>query len=98
MEKLLEDSLTAFTNACVAFINDPKADLNWRDWKGMTMLMNVAQRGNAGLAAALIAKGANPNLKDSQGKTAADYAQDNNQTNVVALLRAVGGTSGSNRN
>ncbi len=92
LNKLREDCIAAYTNAFAVFVNDPKADVNWRDWKGMTFLMNMALRGQTELVKALIAKGANVNLQSNEGKTAADYAQENKHSDVVELLRAAGAT------
>jgi ankyrin repeat protein len=90
LNKLASDCFSAYTNAFNIFVNDPKADLNWKDWRGMTFLMNTSMRGQTELVKALIAKRANLNLQSNEGKTAADYAQENKCTDIVALLRAAG--------
>lgn len=92
LNKLRDDCFAAYTNSFAVFLNDPKADLNWRDGQGMTFLMNTAMRGQTGLVKALIAKGAKLNLQSNGGKTAADYAQENKHNDVVELLRAAGAT------
>jgi len=90
LNKLREDSYAAYAGAFNEFLNDPKADMNWRDWKGMTFLMNTGMRGQTELVKALIAKSAKLNLQSNEGKTAADYAQENKHSDVVELLRAAG--------
>lgn len=93
LNRLRDDCFASFTNSFAVFLNDSRANMNWRDWRGKTMLMNVAEQGNAELVKALIAKGAKLNLESREGKTAADYAQDNKQTAVVELLRSAGATT-----
>jgi len=93
LNKLGSDCFAAYTNAFNIFVNDPKADLNWRDWRGMTFLMNTAMRGETELVKPLIAKRAKLDLQSSQGKTAVDYAEENKHDDIVKLLQGAGATA-----
>ncbi len=55
---------------------------------GCTPLMVAAYTGNAEVVKALLAGGANPADKDSKGKTAYDFAQSKNFTEIMSLLEA----------
>lgn len=50
------------------------------------LLRAAARLGNAGLAAWLLQRGANPNLTDGHGKSALDYAMDQGHQDVANLL------------
>ena len=52
-----------------------------------TALHCSAEDGNAGIVALLLKANANPNLKDSKGKTPLDYAIWNNHMDIIKLLR-----------
>ena len=54
----------------------------------------VANNGNLELARALLASGADPNIKGVNGKTALDYAYSQGYGGIVELLRQYGGESG----
>jgi uncharacterized protein len=56
----------------VAFLLDAGAHIDDRDDRGRTALMIAAEGGHAELAALLLARGADPALKDKAGKRAAD--------------------------
>ncbi|XP_071478246.1 3'-5' RNA helicase YTHDC2-like [Diadema antillarum] len=54
----------------------------------VTALMVAAGRGNGEMVEQLLSLGANPSLKASDGKTASDFAQMFNQTEIMELLTA----------
>jgi uncharacterized protein len=56
----------------VQFLTDAGARIDDRDARGRTALMIASEGGRAEVAALLLARGANPTLKDHAGKRAAD--------------------------
>ncbi|MBX6745030.1 MAG: ankyrin repeat domain-containing protein [Acetobacteraceae bacterium] len=52
-----------------------------------TSLMEAAASGEAEAAALLLQRGANPSLRDPEGRTAADYAQENGHPALAQRLR-----------
>lgn len=56
----------------VAYLLDGGAHIDDRDARGRTALMIAAEGGRAEIAALLLARGADPSLKDKAGKRAAD--------------------------
>jgi uncharacterized protein len=64
----------------VSFLLDAGAHVDDRDDRGRTALMIAAEGGHAGIANVLLARGADPSLKDKAGKRAADLT-------VVSALR-----------
>jgi ankyrin repeat protein len=64
----------------VAYLLDVGAHIDERDARGRTALMIAAEGGHAGIANMLLARGADPSLKDNAGKRAADLT-------TVSLLR-----------
>ena len=56
---------------------DAGADLTARDEHGLTSLMMAAGRGTAESVKVLLKAGADASVKDKDGKTAWDHAQDN---------------------
>jgi ankyrin repeat protein len=67
-EKVLE----AEAIKVVAYLLDAGAHIDDRDARGRTALMIAAEGGRAEVAALLLARGADPSLKDRAGKRAAD--------------------------
>ena len=66
------------------------AELDARDNYQATPLMYAAERGHLPkICAMLLALGADPSLKDCNGKTALDLARRNNKPECVALLQPV---------
>lgn len=65
------------------------ADLNARDWEG-TALHTAAQHGQKPVVQLLIAAGADVNIRNKQGRTALDLAEQRGHTEVVRLLRMPG--------
>jgi uncharacterized protein len=64
----------------VSFLLDAGAHIDDRDARGRTALMIAAEGGHAEIANLLLARGADPSLKDKAGKLASDLT-------VVTALR-----------
>ena len=60
---------------------------NARDKNGQTPLHIAAQKGMADTTLLLVNMGADPALKNAEGKTAADIARDNGSSAVSQILR-----------
>jgi ankyrin repeat protein len=65
--------------------------VNARGSNGRTALIKAVMRNDAGAVASLLAKGADPSLEDSSGKTAAMYAMESNNKEIIELLKKEGG-------
>ena len=65
------------------------AELDTRDDYQGTPLMLAAMGGHPKICAMLLALGADPSLKDHWGKTALDWAREQNETECAALLQPV---------
>lgn len=66
---------------------DRGAEANAADDDGHTPLMEASMRGNLAMVHLLLAHGADRNRRDGQNKTALEYAQEENYTEIAALLR-----------
>jgi ankyrin repeat protein len=53
-------------------------------------LLKAAEEGKTDVVRSLIAKGADVNAKDKEGKTALAYAKENSHTEIVQLLKQAG--------
>lgn len=62
--------------------------------KGWTALIWAAKQGHTATVKTLLAHGADPTLKDFDGKTAADWAREEGYGDVLALLGQKGSRSG----
>lgn len=63
------------------------ADLDAQDaMMGNTALMGVCFKGSLALARLLLEKGANPHIRNNNGETALDFAQNGNHQEIVQLL------------
>ncbi len=69
-------------------------DLNARDGGGATPLMLASARRKKGIVRLLLAAGAKPELLDSEGKNALQYAEKGECAQCIALLREALGFSG----
>ncbi|HEX7151658.1 MAG TPA: ankyrin repeat domain-containing protein [Thermoanaerobaculia bacterium] len=63
-----------------------KADVNGRDDEGWTPLEMAAYYGDSQVAMDLLRHGADPSLKDKEGKTALDRAKELEHKEMIALL------------
>ena len=70
----------------VRLILATKPDLGARDKDGWSALELAAYNGYPQIAMELLRAGIDPDLKDKEGKTALDRAQENKSTEIVALL------------
>ncbi len=62
-------------------------DFDINDQTNTTLLMNAAKAGNSALVEYLLSIGADPNLKDYDGKTAYDFAVENGHKETAELLK-----------
>jgi ankyrin repeat protein len=62
------------------------AKVNDQDRFGRSALMDAAFKGQVKTVKFLLANGANPRLKDDDGKTAWDLAKENGHTEILPLL------------
>ncbi len=63
------------------------AQINLADQDGLTPLMAAAYRGHESLVALLTSKGADKNIKNNAGKTAAELAHSRGNRRIAAFLR-----------
>ena len=68
------------------FIINAGADINEKDFKGMTALMYASISGNENLVRLLLNKNADINIEDNNGMTAIMYASKNNHIVIINLL------------
>lgn len=69
-----------------------KIDVKRRDEKGMTVLMHTVSHGNYDVVKMLLEKGADPNIKDDNGKSVLDYVclkngDDETKAKIVSLIK-----------
>lgn len=65
---------------------DAAAPIDERQSGGFTPLMSAAQSGDRALAAALLARGADPALRDDEGRSAVDHAKSSGHEDLVEML------------
>jgi len=65
------------------------ADVNSKDNKGRTSLMNAAMGGYDNVVEFLMSKGANPNIEDTDGYTAMNHANRHGHKHTVRFLSKV---------
>ena len=68
------------------FIINAGADINEKDFNGMTALMHASILGNENLVQLLLNKNADINIEDNNGMTALRYATKNNHITIINLL------------
>lgn len=72
----------------VKLLIEYKSDVNFRSLsEGMTALMLASKHGFYDIAYILIQNGADKSIKDLEGKTALDHAQENNFTDIAEMLK-----------
>ncbi len=76
-------------NSKVKLLLENGMDPNITAGDNYTPLMEMARAGNKALIELLIQHGANTNIKDSNGKTAWDYARQANHTELAPLLNTL---------
>jgi hypothetical protein len=70
-----------------------EVSFNAKDAQGSTLLHYAASTGRAKLTKFLLKKGADPTIKDNEGKTAFDIAVEKGHEGVVELLKNAAGDS-----
>ena len=75
-----------------SLLSSPGADVNARDERGSTPLLEAARYGHDDICRVLIASGADLKAKDKDGKTALVLAVQGNHNDVVRLLKQAGET------
>jgi ankyrin repeat protein len=72
--------------ACTEALVKAGAAVNERQSGGFTPLMSAAQNGDTEVARLLLAHGADPSLRDDEGRSAADHARTAGHPEIAALL------------
>ena len=80
------------TDMVKSLLSSPGADVNARDERGSTPLLEAARYGHDDICRILIANGADIKAKDKDGKTALMLAVQGNHDDVVRLLKQAGET------
>jgi ankyrin repeat protein len=90
-----ESGVTPLMNAAgignkeiVQILMEKGADVNARTPGNYTVLMQAALVGQTEITKVLLDAGADPTVKDTSGRTAADYAADKQHQDIVDLLKA----------
>lgn len=63
------------------------ADVNVKNFNGASAIIFAATFGQLEIAKLLLEKGADKNVKDNRGMTAFDYAENQEESNMINLLR-----------
>ena len=80
------------TDMVRSLLSSPGADVNARDERGSTPLLEAARYGHNDICRLLIAAGADVKVKDHDGKTALMLAVQGNHDDVVRVLKQAGET------
>jgi ankyrin repeat protein len=80
------------TEMVKSLVSSPGADVNAKDERGSTPLLEAARYGHNDIARVLIAAGADLKVKDKDGKTALMLAVQGNHDEVVRVLKQAGET------
>lgn len=75
-----------------SLLSSPGADVNARNERGSTPLLEAARYGHDDICRILIASGADLKAKDKDGKTALMLAIQGNHDDVVRVLKEAGET------
>jgi ankyrin repeat protein len=70
----------------VGILTEAGAELDAQGRQGQTSLMKATAKGDACVVRALLEQGANPELKNSEGKTAREIARDKSLMKIASLL------------
>jgi len=68
------------------FLSDRSKEINQRDRAGYTPIALAAQHKKIGSATILMEHGANPFIKNNEGKSAVDLAKENGDTEMISIL------------
>ena len=80
------------TDMVKSLLSSPGADVNARDERGRTPLLEAASFGHEDICRVLIAAGADVKAKDKDGKTALMLAVQGDHEEVVRVLKQAGET------
>jgi ankyrin repeat protein len=80
-------------NKVVSMLIEKGANVNAKTSKGVTPLHSAAAHGGKALVKLLLDNGAEINAKTKTGETPADWAKKIGNTETLALLQKMGGTS-----
>ena len=80
------------TDMVRSLVSSPGADVNARDERGSTPLLEAARYGHDDITRVLIAAGADLKAKDKDGKTALTLAVQGDHDEVVRVLKQAGET------
>ena len=78
------------TDLVKSLVSSPGPDVNARDERGSTPLLEAARYGHDDISRILIAAGADMKAKDKDGKTALMLAVQGNHDDVVRVLKQAG--------
>jgi ankyrin repeat protein len=84
--RLLRSSLNGNSHY-VQFLLEHNAAVDERGKDGMTPLIAAAKTGNYSICEMLLKAGADTSFKDNSGKSALDWATENNYKHIARLLR-----------
>lgn len=73
-------------NECIELLLKKGAQIDSQNYHGYTALHTAAEKGNKAGVLLLLTHGADKTIKDKEGKTALDLAQQRNRHKVVKLL------------
>lgn len=80
--------------ASTKLLLDSGSPVNERQSGGFTALMSAAQNGDRELLEALLARGADPTLRDDEGRSAADHATASGHQELAKVLEHAAPSSG----
>ena len=91
-DALFRATIEGNTDMVRSLVSSPGADVNAKDDRGNTPLLEAARYGHEDICRVLIAAGADVKAKDKDGKTALMLAVQNNHDDVVRVLKQAGAT------
>ena len=91
-DALFRATVEGNTDMVRSLLSSPGADVNARDERGNTPLLEAARFGHEDICRVLIGAGADVKAKDKDGRTALMLAVQNNHDDVVRVLKQAGET------
>lgn len=91
-DALFRATIEGNTDMVRSLLSSPGADVNARNERGSTPLLEAARYGHDDICRILIASGADLKAKDKDGKTALMLAIQGNHDDVVRVLKEAGET------
>ena len=89
-DALFRATIEGNTDMVRSLLSSPGADVNARNERGSTPLLEAARYGHDDICRVLIASGADLKAKDNDGKTALMLAIQGNHDDVVRVLKEAG--------